>query len=177
MGVLFNICQKENKWFDDSVYENMNFETARRVADLANKHSEHGKKLMIYISASTHPPGLAGYLRTKWEAENYIKNLENLDFHSLRCGLITSEQRKALRPLGQLLNCLKEAQQKTPLRNLFEGTKPGDFMKNFEFPGMIELDDIANAALYLHMNRSQIEQTIMEDEMIRVLSQKFKLDY
>jgi hypothetical protein len=176
VGVLLNIC-KENKKFDDSIYEQMNFETARRVADLANKHSEEHKKLMIYISASTHPPGFSGYLETKWKAEDYISGLENLDFHSLRCGLITSDERSNLRPLGSLLKILRHSQQKTPLRKIFENTKPGDFVKNFEFPGMIELDDIANTALYLHLRKGEIDSTILEDEMIETISQKFKLDY
>ena len=177
IGVLFNVNQSQNKWFDDSIYENTNFETAKRVADLVNKHSSVHKKKMIYISASTHPPGFSGYLKTKWKAEEYIQNLPNLDFHSLRCGLITSEERKFLRPLGNLLNFIRESQLKTPLKKLFEETRPGDFMKNFESPAMIELDDVANAALYLHLNQGKIDQKILEVEAIQTLSEKFKLDF
>lgn len=132
---------------------------------------------MIYISASTHPPGFSGYLKSKWMAEDYIQELPNLDFHSLRCGLITSEERKNLRPLGAFLDIIRHCQLKTPLKKLFEGAKPGDFMKNYEVPGMIELDDVANAALYLHLNGGVIDQKIFEGEAIKVLSEKFKIDY
>lgn len=169
MGVLGSL--------DKTVYETMNFETARRVADLANQHSQEKRKLMIYLSASSYPLGFSSYLVNKWRAEEHIMGLEHLDFYSFRCGLITSEERKMLRPLGKLTSCARKVQGLMGLEQKFRESPPDSWLKGFEMPGMVEVDDIANAALYLHLNREQVHQKILENEAIRVLSEKFKSTY
>ena len=131
----------------------------------------------MYISAETHPPFFPGYLKTKMQAEQHIASLPNLDFHSLRCGMITSEERGFLRPLGQVLGFVRGLQTKSPLAKLFEGAQPGDFMKNFEMPDAIELDDIANAILFLHMNRGVFDKEILSKDQIEILSKKFDMQF
>lgn len=167
-----------NRIFDNSVYNDFNYQTAKRVADLAHSYSTlENRKQFIYISAETHPPLFPGYLRTKQQAEQHISKLENLDFHSLRCGLITSDERSFLRPLGKALGCIRGIQKKSPLAKLFENAQPGDFFKNLEVPDYLELDDIANAVLFLHLNRGSYSGEFLAKEQIEVLSKKFEMEF
>ena len=151
---------------------------ARNVSELANQvASATNKKLVMYISAETHPPLMSGYLKTKYKAEEFISKLENIDFYSLRCGLITSDKRNALRPLGKFFETLKSIQNSLPGSELVNDAKPGDFMKNFDIPNYIELDDLANTALYLHLNPHSYDKNILKKEDMLTLSEKFQNTY
>ena len=49
---------------------------------------------MVFISGSKAPPFLKRYLTTKFEAEEYLRNLKGLRFTSLRPGFIYSKQER-----------------------------------------------------------------------------------
>lgn len=53
-------------------YEEVNFETAKIVGELANS-MKNKKRKFIYVSANHHPPGLSRYLESKLKAEGFLK--------------------------------------------------------------------------------------------------------
>ena len=84
----------------------MNFETAKRMGDAFNSFKEDKNKNFVYISANHAPPFLPRYLENKIKAENYLKDLENFNFYSVRPGIITSNERIVTVPLGYAVDAL-----------------------------------------------------------------------
>ena len=87
---------------------------------------------------------------------------------SMRCGLIVSEERAFLRPLGKILDIV------SPLTAFASSAKPGTILKNLDLPDAIEIDDLANSILYMHLYDKILEKEIYKKNDMEMLSQKFK---
>lgn len=72
---------------DQGTYEQMNRDSALAVGRALN---EIGGKRMVYISGSASPPFMPRYLSTKMEAEDALREMNQLKTVALRPGFIYS---------------------------------------------------------------------------------------
>ncbi len=166
-------CKKVGK---PGTYEQMNFETAKRMGDMVNKTAKNKKKF-IYISANQHPPFLTRYLETKRKAENYLQTLENLDFYSIRPGLITDVKEKwALEPLAKLTDVLSVVQRTTPFQ-ILENTKfIGDLLKIGKVDHSVSRMAVSKALLSLALSNEEMPRFSNYDDIIDLSNLYDKFD-
>ena len=138
-------------------YEEMNFETARRVGDLANSFTDKRRR-MAYISASSAPPFLPRYLTTKTRAEDHIRNLPNVDAIILRPGLITDPSRRLISVLAGLTD-------------LAYGLMPA--MRNLR---SVSRENVAKALLYTTLMSEQQYPHGLYLDMINELAAQYNRD-
>ena len=136
---------KGKKPGDEGSYEQMNYETAKRVGD-ALQELKADKKI-VYISANMHPPLLPRYLETKHKAENYLNSLPNVRSTALRPGFIVSRDQRAWSvPLSHLLrvnNILIGG-----VSSLVPKGKARELLSSLDTGNSVDLDDVALAAIY-----------------------------
>lgn len=146
IGTLIDTTVTSNKRPGDvGTYEQMNFETAKRVGDELNDINMNKK--IVYLSADAHPPMLKRYLSTKLDAEEYLRSLPHIRATALRPGFIWSKDARPWSlPLKSFLSLENSIYQK--VNNFLPESKAKETLKCL-YPGYpVNLDDVALAAIY-----------------------------
>ena len=162
----------------DGSYEQVNFETARRVGDVANAFSDKKRKF-IYISANSGVPFSPRYLDTKLQAENYLSALANIDFHAFRPGLVVDNERAVSVPLGFAANLAHQIQNSQICRQIDQQISQikylGDLTKNFKVGGPTQREDLAKAIVACALSDEMGHLRVFENEAILRASRLYDL--
>lgn len=130
------------------------------------------KRTFVYISANHHPPFLHRYLDTKIEAENHLRTLSNLQFYSVRPGLIIDGERQWTYPLSIANNLIKIG--KDQLDNSIGQVKyVKDLLEVFKVDKAIERKDLAKAICTLCLLNEDFPEVNFHEDIL-LLSKKFK---
>ena len=131
-------------------YEQMNYETAKRIADALDSLSLNKK--MVYISACASPPLIPRYLSNKLRAEAYISSLKNIRCTSLRPGFIYSrEDRPWSIPLKYVLD-LETFVYDTTMPHIPESSFKSILRNNLYAGPPVSLDEVALSAIFNAFN-------------------------
>ena len=155
---------------DKGTYEIMNFLTAKKVGDMANSF-KNKKRRFIYLSANQVPFGIFRYLENKIKAENYLKDLDNLNFASVKPGLIFGKQRAITIPIGYLANfwgCIYSFFFKR-----FENYKFLGFLKYLNPYPAIDLEDLSKCILELSVGKNSTTNGVFYHEDLMKFSKIF----
>jgi nucleoside-diphosphate-sugar epimerase len=162
-------CQEKNS---EGSYEQINYETAKNIAELANSFTDK-KRRFIYLSANRAPPFLDRYLDTKLKAEMFLQICDNLEFFSFRPGfIIDKESRFYSEPFGHLIDQLHTIQNDTPLKNL--SNLKLDFLNRFIVEKPILKSVLVNAICEIALFGNQDQKNIFTYNEMNFLSDNFQ---
>lgn len=84
-----------------------------------------------------------------------MSNLNNVEFYSVRPGLIVDNERVITKPLGQFFDGVNFLQTKTPLNQLGEVKYLKDVLEYFKAEKSIERSILARAIIYLALTNTK----------------------
>lgn len=171
IGTLFDttVTGRKNPG-EEGTYEQMNFETAKRVGDAMNELKMNKK--IVYMSAASHPPLLKRYLTTKMDAEDYLKNLPNIRATALRPGVVWSQEERAWTvPIRYVLEAenfaLRHLMKNLPSSRVKQG------LKCLDSGDPVQLDDLALCAIYNAFS-TEFDGKALEGEQIQACRRIFE---
>lgn len=142
---------------EKGTYEEINFLTAKKIGDFTNS-LKNKKRRFIYLSANQVPFLIKRYLENKIKAENYLANLDNLNFASVKPGLIYGWKRAITIPVGYLVHLVNFLYYYT--FGKIDHFAYFKFLKYLNPYPAIDLEDLAKAILELgvgeHSNKNGV---------------------
>jgi nucleoside-diphosphate-sugar epimerase len=129
-------------------YEQMNYETARCLADIANSFADKKRKF-FYVSGKYGLPFVSRQIASKRKTEAYVSSLDNLTFSAFYPGLVMDwRERCSTVPTGKMINCMSFCQRNC-LYEFFEKIPLlGALFRNFRMDYSIYRADLAKAILF-----------------------------
>lgn len=156
-------------------YEQINFETARNLGQLANSFDDK-KRRFFYISANVGLPFVPRYMLAKQAAEEYLGRLENIDFTTFRPGfLYAGQQQKWRNPLANLMKVFNFMQPEGLKRSIREGNGPfRRFLSNFLIEPPTSVEDLAGSLIYSALAPSTKGKQVVDHKGIEAEARKLQ---
>ena len=180
LGVLFDssvplIGRKATQ--GNGTYREINFETAKRVADIANKHTNKKRKF-FYLSADGTIPFIPAYLESKHLSEDYLKIQQNLWFNSFRPGVIYDWKTKPfLGLISPFFNGVNFLWRQSPASWRTSNSSILKFFQNFYCARAIRRENVAKSILYCALENEYDGKNILEHDDIMRAAKLFDEKY
>ena len=176
IGILFDSAVKRKAPIGGpGSYEEMNYETAKKVSDSANLMTDKKRKF-LYLSANSGLPFIPRYRHAKTMAEEHVSNLPNLTFNSFRAGFVWDfKVQKWRRPLSSIMGLQWRVQQMLGIKDVNNDENKSRltrFAENFKVGKPTDRNDLARALLFCSLSNFYDDHKIMGDDEIVDASKK-----
>ena len=157
----------------EGTYEQVNFETAKRLGDLTNSFTDKKRKF-FFLSAKYGLPFTNRYLDTKRMAEAHLSTLNNIQFTAFYAGLVVDwKERLFTGPLGIVMDVVSRIEHCWLIKPVFSTPLIGSFLSRFIVDTSTQREDLAKGIAYCAVDNSSSLPLKLENPQIREASINF----
>ena len=157
----------------DGTYEQVNFETAKKLGDLTNSLTDKKRKF-FFLSAKYGLPFTSRYLDSKRLAESHLSTLNNIQFTAFYAGLVVDwKERMFTGPLGKVIDVMSRIEHHWLIHPIFSTPLIGSFLSRFIVDTSILREDLAKGITYCAVETDSSLPLKLENPQICEAARKF----